>query len=285
MLLVYLMRVDIRIYAIEKAIAESQKGESSLADYGAFDSLRLGWFCGMNYVCNLFVKDKWTHSKQVNTIVFWAITVFTLTICIATIQRGPILFVITTSLFYAYAKGFFKFKNAGIAIPLIILFVIFATTIYNQLYLIFPELMERFEGTIERGGTGRFGSEDSAYNLAFKEFLLNPLFGHYFRYTETHGYFYGLYPHNILLESLMTMGLVFSIPFFVVLWKCVKNTYYAIKYDAPVAVFGLIFIYIFSTLMTSASMILMNSFWIPLAVISVYTPVANKKRISNEGDK
>ena len=279
-LIFYLTRVDIRLYAIENAVVAAQTGgEANMSVYGAIDSLRLGWFCGINYICNLFLKNRWTNTKWINSMLFWMISLFTIAICLLTIQRGPVVFIITTTLFYAYAKGAFQLKKLRIIIPILLLLLLLATPIYNAIESFAPDLVGKFGETLESGASGRFGSEDSAYSLAFKEFLMNPLFGHYFRYTEARGYFYGLYPHNILLESLMTMGVLFSIPFFWILWKCVKNSYYAIRDDAPVAVFGLIFIYIFSTLMTSASIVLMVSFWVPLAVISAYNPKTNSKHI------
>ena len=279
MLLIYGAKVDLRLYAIERFVVEANNaGETNMSDYGAFDALRLGWFCGINYVCNLFLKTKWTKSKFVNNIIFWTISIFTFSIIIVTLQRGPIVFLITTTLFYLFAKGYLSPKHAKIVIPILLIFAVFSSYIFNNiLNVLAPELMERFANTLEEGASGRFGSDDSAYSLAFDEILKNPLFGHYFRYTETGGYFYGLYPHNILLEALMTMGIVFSIPFFVILWCCVKKSYYAIQNDAPVAVFGLIFIYILSTLMTSASMVLMSTFWVPFAVISAYLPKSKVK--------
>lgn len=270
MLIIYILKVDLSYYALTNIINKAT-GESvySLNEMGMFDGLRLGWFCGITYVCNLFLKNKWAVNPILCKGLFWFITVLSVGICMATIQRGPILFIISTTLFYYYAKGYISHRNFGWIVFVILIFIIFSDSIIDFFYIIAPDLMGRF-GDIMESGSGRYGSDDSAFSMAFKEFLMNPIWGHYFRFTTAKGYFYGLYPHNILLESLMTMGLLGSIPFFYILYRCVKNAYYAIKEDAPIAVIGLIFIYIFSTLMTSSTMVLKDNFWIPLVLISSY---------------
>lgn len=277
MLVIYVLRVDLSYYALQHVLdPATHESVYSLSDMGMFDSLRLGWFCGITYVCNLFLKNKWSDNSIVCKGLFWSITALSVSICIATIQRGPIIFIISTTLFYYYAKGYISHRYFGwIAFFCLILFV-FADSIWGLLNSIAPDLMGRF-GDIAEGGSGRYGSEDSAYALALKEFMMSPILGHYFRYSTVQGYFYGHYPHNIFLESLMTMGLLGSIPFFYILYRCVKNAYYAIKDDAPIAVIGLIFIYIFSTLVTSTTMVLLGNFWVPLVIISTYVP--NKKRL------
>lgn len=272
LLIVYCIKVDIGLYALSRIMYTPEQGaEFNFADYGMFDSLRLGWFCGITYICSLFCKNSWSNTASVNKCIFWGMTILSVGICMATTQRGPIIFILTTTLFYYYAKGYFQKKYWGYLFFLLITIILFNNVITDLLYRVSPELMTRF-ADITEGGSGRYGSEDSAYSLAFKEFMLSPIWGHYFRYTTTTGYFYGLYPHNIILESLMTMGLIGTIPFVVLLYRCVKNSYYAIKEDSPIAIFGLIFIYIFSTLMTSTSMVFLGNFWIPMALISSYIP-------------
>ena len=276
MLIIYVLKVDISYYALNYVFDPvTHESVYSLSDMRMFDSLRLGWFCGIAYVCNLFLKNKWSDRPIVRNVLFWGISVLTISICISTIQRGPIIFIISTTLFYYFAKGYISHRYLGWIAFFCFLLMIFSDSILDIFFGIAPEVMSRF-GDIAEGGSGRYGSEDSAYALALKEFLISPIWGHYFRYSTVQGYFYGHYPHNIFLESLMTMGILGSVPFFYVLYRCVKNTYYAIRDDAPIAVIGLIFIYIFSTLVTSTTMVLLGNFWIPLVIISTYVPNKNK---------
>lgn len=56
-------------------------------------------------------------------------------------------------------------------------------------------------------------------------------------------FMYGLHPHNIWLESLMTMGLVGSIPFFLyVIYIAIRKMYVSIKKYNKYAVWGILFI-------------------------------------------
>lgn len=265
-LVIYSIRTDLSLYAYSRIISFKEFNPS---EYGLLDGLRLGWFCGITFICNLYCRKMWTNKIIINNFIFVIISIISIGITMATTQRGPIIFVITTTIFYYYAIGGINKKYIINIILISLISFIFIDNIILFLNTFFPEFIIRFADIFE-GGSGRYGTSDSAYSIALNEIMMNPIWGHYFRYTTVNDVFYGSYPHNIFLELFMTMGIVISIPFIVVIFKCVQKTFYALRNKDSIAVLGLIFVYILSTLLTSGSMLNLGIFWIPMIIISSY---------------
>ncbi len=106
--------------------------------------------------------------------------------------RGAFIVVILAILLFIYAqKGMKKVKYIFYIIPIVPLFF---------LYLNYTEssLLERLTNTVEsQDSSGR----DVLWSDALYEFGLHPIFGGKIEVS-------GIYPHNILLEILMGMGIV-----------------------------------------------------------------------------
>ena len=129
-------------------------------------------------------------------------------------------------------------------------------------------LVERVDVTIEDGGTGRFGSSTSVFATAQKQIEGGLLFGTYFRMISR--FWYGTYPHNFILEMLMTFGIVFTSVFVPLFWKVIKRTTIIIQSGGVQALSAICFIYMFCASMTSGSVFLNTEFWIFLSMVCSY---------------
>ena len=92
---------------------------------------------------------------------------------------------------------------------------------------------------------GDTNGRETLWEVAILQISFDPIWGYYPKliYTTMGSWFFGYHPHNIYLESLMTMGLIGSIPFFLYLiYTLVKKVYYFIVVDSPNRFFALLFI-------------------------------------------
>lgn len=125
-------------------------------------------------------------------------------------------------------------------------------------------LLERFSNIQNDGGSNRLGESDSEYVVALKQISENPFFGSYFR-SLGKGFAYGHYPHNFILESLMTFGLLFSIPLMLMIYKAIVQALNSMK-TTTFSIVALMLIFFILCYLTSGSMFLANEFWLPLAL-------------------
>lgn len=135
-------------------------------------------------------------------------------------SRGPILNASIVLLFWYFAKK----KRVGIgliSLLLLILVLFFARDfILSIMGNVAPVIEERIRATIEgRGGNERNVLYDSAINA----FIDSPLIGKQF------GIFDGLggyaYAHNIILDSLMALGVIGGLAMIYILFCAIKASY------------------------------------------------------------
>lgn len=92
---------------------------------------------------------------------------------------------------------------------------------------------------------GDNNGRDDIWGFAIDQINLGLMWGTYpklFTPYDT-SFMYGLHPHNIWLESLMTMGLVGSIPFFIyVFYIAIRKVYISLKVYNRYAVWSILFI-------------------------------------------
>lgn len=121
--------------------------------------------------------------------------------------RGAFVVVIICLILYILSqKGTTKIKYLLYIIPIIPLFYLF-------LDLTGSSLLNRLSDTIEKqDSSGR----DVLWIEAFEEFVKNPLFGGKIEVS-------GFYPHNIILEILMGMGILGLFIFVMIFFNTIKN--------------------------------------------------------------
>lgn len=206
--------------------------------------------------------------KLINEIIFYLCsTVFVFGLFL-TIKRGPIIsFMVVCGLVF-----YIKYRKKSL---LLLLLVLLLGGVFGGFVIGFMEesasgLVDRFTTITEGGGSGRFGSDDSVYGTALGQIKESPVFGSYFRLLKSTYTDRGAYPHNIILELLMTGGLLLSIPFFIVIWKALRNGIRLLKHGGDQSLSTLCYTYILMTLMTSSSLLFKTEFWLFMAILCTY---------------
>jgi O-antigen ligase len=212
------------------------------------------------------------HSTKINiTKLLTHLTFLTLglTNLILGASRGP-LFTTIIILFFVYIL--YMFKKNTFFVPLILgsslifLFTVFFNT-QNSNILIFTRALSFFEerqNNIEEGRDIEFAS-------AIKQFSSSPIIGDKI-ITNSSNWF----PHNIILESLMSIGIIGTIFLVLIIFYCINKCKKILFFNTHDALFLIIiFFELFSSVLISGSIPLSNSFWIVVAVL--LTIKINKK--------
>lgn len=270
LLIVYFLKVDFNNYITLRLMHGEQRDEF-VENQGLIAPSTLGRHVITAYVCNLWIGKRWSKSSLINDSIFYTIFIVLVSCLMLFAERGPILFTISTTLFFYFSKSKQLSKYILISLITIFLIVVFSDYIISFLTPIFGHTFERFSTIIEDGGSGRFGGEDSVYGTSLEQIQNGLLWGSYPRIVS-HNWMDGMYPHNLFLEILMSLGIVFGIPLCWLMIKAVFKSFHAIRYRDPESLFCLLFICYSSCLLTSGTIMLHRHFWITFAItLSVKT--------------
>lgn len=268
----YFNKVDFRLYGMLDLMDKKMLSE----DEFIITSFRVAWYMVMAFFCGYSVKEEWSKNSIINNIIFYLSSLVFIIGLFITVKRGPIFsFLAVCGLIF-----YFRYKNKK-KLWLILLLcacgvLIFGSVFYDFLQDNASGLVDRFLAIDEGGGSGRFGSDDSVFSTALTQIKESPIIGSYFRLLKNGYIDRGAYPHNIILELLMTGGLLLSIPFFVVIWKALKNGIRLLKHGRDQSLPALCFFYVLLSLMTSSSLLFKTEFWIFLAILCGYNSRTNK---------
>ena len=259
----YFNKVDYRNYGILNIMDKQTNGEFEI-----ITSFRIAGYMVFAFFCNYVVKDDWTKRKYIDKVFFYLCSIVFVLGLFITIKRGPIIsfFVILGLIFYLRNKN--KIILVALLCGLCILFL--GDFLNDILQNNVSGLADRFITMADSGGSGRIGSDGSVYGTAFEQIKGSPITGSYFRLLRSTYIDRGSYPHNILLELLMTGGLLLSIPFFILLWKALRIDIRLIKLGGEQALPALCFLYVLLSLMTSSSLLFKTEFWVFLAILCSY---------------
>lgn len=238
-------------------------------------SFRLARYFALAFFCCLACRSSWFKLKFLNLTLTYVLSAILLLGLILTVKRGPILSLFVTSLYWYIIKSKAKHIFRSFLLSGILIFV-FGNMFADFVETYMAGLAERIEMTIEGGGSGRFGSSQSVFSMALRQIKDGLIFGSYFRLKETYGL--GAYPHNFILEMLMTFGVVVSAVFIPFFWKVFKRINVLIKHDSSATLAAACFLYVFFASMTSGSVFLHTEFWIFLSIICSYRMTYRKKR-------
>lgn len=235
---------------------------------GTGGALVVGFSAGFSLVLlPLVLKIVKSNSLLKITILVFTIVLSGYVIAICG-KRGPILWSLVTILLYLIiqrASTKIKFLSA-ISISVIAFFIYTCWDyIIIAIGLINPTLMNQIMATlIDNQISGR----DSIYEVAIKQIETSPFLGSY--YCIDNGYFGGVYPHNILLEVLMTFGFIAGIPLLYLFLKCFIYSFRMLKCNSPVAWASLFFIYHFLSGMSTGALYHPNLWYGMLMVLAFY---------------
>ena len=271
-LVVYFSFIDIALYGMFYGMSKEEI--DAMSPSGFISGLSMGQYISMAYCSNLYVSDRWTPHKRWNTLITISIAIFLFIIQFMLVERGPILSMLMVAIFFLACRKVVSNKRIVVFVIVSLFLYFFMDFIISILSQLSSSTMDKFMSTADTGGSGRFGSDDAIFPAALKQISEEPLFGTYFRCC--YGTFSGTYPHNIILELLMTFGLVFSIPLFVLMCKATMKTYNYV--GLPCFLFGLVFVYRLLQHFTSGTIIEDKMFWLSFAIIlSANYKIGNKQ--------
>ena len=187
-------------------------------------------------------------------------------------RRGPLLWCLVNLAICYYYKSQKTFKYIVFASIFGLLIYFNIDTIIDWISIIAPSTGERIYSSIHEGASsGRYDAGDAergTYILGINQFLESPIYGSYFRIVTSDSSFRGVYPHNIFIEVLMTMGVLGFAVFCLFLKKAFKDNHYLKKDKNKLALFSL-FLASFLQLQTADSIALNVWFWVLFYVVLV----------------
>lgn len=219
----------------------------------------------------MFYKDL-TTVKFFNYLFLVVCIASTTYILIVGGKRGPMLSLIIVILVLTYLRDKKSIRYIRYGLYFIIGSYLFLDPVLEMVEQVAPYTVERIRMTIYEGDTSnRINTEDTSgcFPQAIKQFASSPIWGSYFRLTS--GDFRGVYPHNILLEIMITMGLLGFVPFLILLYKAFSNIKNSLRsnYSPLFVVLTIFFLCRFFMLMTSGSLTLDRQFWLSFSMVLI----------------
>ena len=233
---------------------------------GELNSLNMGYWAAALFLLSMFLIIK-TENKTKYIYGFLG-GVLSLYVMIIAGSRGPVFYSFIIFYYYLMNTNFsLKLKRVVIFFSLLSLLVIFVDySVLTDLIGIYnPHLEERLIASIE---TQESSGRDSIYKIAFNQFLTRPLIGDYFVLRS--GEWKGHYPHNIILEALMTFGLVGSIPLFILFYKTMKRVHLLVKINDERTWLALFFLLFFAKGLSTWSLYGNSILWMSMFIILSY---------------
>lgn len=225
------------------------------------------------FVLALLLHNDLANNKLISNIISITVVMIVGYILLMSTRRGPLLWSILNLIICYFCRS----RKVLIYIILVSLFCILVylniDTIVGWISSLFPSTGDRINASLYEGSTsGRYdpdNPERSTYILGFNQFLQSPLCGSYFRILTTDYTFRGVYPHNIFIEMLMTMGLLGFVPFCYFLKKVfINNSIYYKRDNNKLALFSL-FLSSFLQLQTGDSIVFNIWFWVLFYVVLI----------------
>jgi len=137
---------------------------------------------------------------------------------------------------------------------------------FDRLFKIFNQ-----DITVEHYSSGRLNS----YSKAFQQFIDNPLLGS--AYVELESNFY---PHNILVESFMAVGVLGGSAFLLLIISGLYYAYKLAKRDIKFALFSYFYIHRTTAVLFSGSIYFSIEFWFCLGIMLAWGTRLNSNTIS-----
>ena len=234
----------------------------------------------------LIFKNSFTKSKLINKIILLVVFAATMYVWGSLAKRGAILWFFVSLAIYYIAKS----KNIKITLfkvcAIVAIVYLSATFIVNALEGIAPHLASRVESTLVEGHTSGRMEEDGAFAISIQQFQRDPMLGSYFRIVTSNPLWQGMYPHNIILEMLITFGIVGTAPFIyflILIFIKFRESFMdkTIGNNATMKVIGIMFINILLSLMSTGTILLRLPFWICIAILLTANNKHNDKLLYN----
>jgi hypothetical protein len=177
-------------------------------------------------------------------------------------SRGPLVAflvcIISIGLYYLY----YEKKNLRWAknVFLVILSFISLLFIYNSFEGINLSIIERVVNMTEGGYKG--DARVMVWQTAWDQFVSSPIVGDKIIEDLEHSY-----PHNLILEVLMSVGLIGFIPFIIAIYYTFKRAFRLMQKGYKM--FFYIFLFGFVSMLFSGAIFLLPGFWASLALVYI----------------
>lgn len=218
-----------------------------------------------NMALNLIVTSLILMQKSRFKILFLAPIIIAIVNMGIAGSRGPILQLVLIAIFFAY-KNQEKIKLKFV-IP-ILLFLSVTIYYFSVKYDAFKMLAARFTESQTVEGGSDYGRIQYLKG-GWEQFLNSPFLGDSIEVKP-----YGTYPHNMLIESFMSLGIVGGILCMFILYFSLKRALKLLKNEE---ILWLVFIFLSNHIATFTSGSIVNNFkfWSLLAIILTYQSTKN----------
>lgn len=193
----------------------------------ALNSISFGHLGTMGVVLSLFLLSK-EGVSLIKKILIVAVMLLSFFIMLRAGSRSPILALAVILIFWLFARGKNIVLGVSIAAIAVILMFVFIDPILNFMGNISPVIEFRLRASIYEGDTS---GRNPLYDQAFQVFVDHPIIGSQFGLFDHFGGFG--YSHNIILDSLMGLGIFGGISMIYILWTSLKKSYQTIKMKDP----------------------------------------------------
>lgn len=193
----------------------------------ALNTISFGHLGTMGVILSLFLLSK-GGVNVTEKILILSVMFLSFFIMLRAGSRSPVLALVVILLFWMFSRGKNVVLGAFIATACIALLIIFIEPVLSFMGNISPVMESRLRLVFFEGNTG---GRDSLYEEAFSAFLNNPFLGEQFAIFDRFGGF--MYSHNIILDSLMALGLFGGLAIVYILWVALKRSYQMIKKNDP----------------------------------------------------
>lgn len=193
----------------------------------AFNAISFGHLGTTGVLLSIFALTQLNLSfiKKIISITVLLLSLFAM---IRSASRSPIIALFGVILFWLFAQGNKRIWSLLIVISVIISIVTFINPILDFIGNISPVMEHRLRISIFEGDSS---GRDSIFKDAIKAFLDSPIIGKQFGLFDGNGG-YG-YSHNIILDSLMGLGIFGGLIIIFILWKAIKKSYTFIQTKNP----------------------------------------------------
>lgn len=162
----------------------------------------------------------------IQKVIIIAILLLSFFVMIRAGSRSPILALAIVLIFWIFSSRKYVLASIFILIVTLILLIIFLEPILSLIGEISPLMELRLRYAIFEGDSS---GRDILYKEAFQLFLNKPFFGSQFALFGNYGELGFAYPHNIVIEAFMALGVFGGLAMIFILWNSLKSSYILIK--------------------------------------------------------
>lgn len=227
---------------------------------------------------SVLFRPKWSNKNSFNKFCFILILLGGLYVWGVLAKRGAILWFFVTLMSYKLIIS--KKPSKTIIVLLILLFIVYlCMPLIIQLVSNFsPFLAERMAATFIEGDTSGRMNEGGGYFYGIRQFLDSPWYGSYFRLITGDRMWQGMYPHNLIIELLITMGILGIIPlilFILYIVRYIRKEFLNFIDRNQTAMELVFFVMLINTIllmMSSGTPLLNMNYWLIFAILLNINP-------------